>query len=126
MSLPVQYVPAACSLTAMSVWGVSDFVGGVGSRRVHPFLFTAIAHFSAMVVLGSIAFLTHAPLPRGAGIQWALLAGAIGGFSLALFYQALATGKMGLTAPVAALLGAAIPTIVTAFRVGDRKSTRLN
>src|SRR5580658_8934196 len=39
------------------------------------------------------------------------LAGGIGGFSLAIFYRALAEGKMGLTAPVAALLGAAIPTL---------------
>ena len=44
--------------------------------------------------------------------MWALLAGALGGFSLALFYGALASGQMGLTAPVAALLGAAIPTLV--------------
>src|SRR5580658_4958022 len=39
------------------------------------------------------------------------LAGGIGGFSLAIFYRALAEGKMGLTAPIAALLGAAIPTL---------------
>jgi len=41
-----------------------------------------------------------------------LLAGAIGGFSLALFYRALASGQMGITAPIAALLGAAIPALV--------------
>jgi drug/metabolite transporter (DMT)-like permease len=38
--------------------------------------------------------------------------------SLVLFYRALASGKMGLTAPVAAVLGAGIPTIVTAFSAG--------
>jgi drug/metabolite transporter (DMT)-like permease len=36
----------------------------------------------------------------------------VGGFSLALFYRALASGQMGMTAPIAALLGAAIPTAV--------------
>jgi drug/metabolite transporter (DMT)-like permease len=35
-----------------------------------------------------------------------------------VFYRALASGKMGLTAPVAAVLGAAIPTIVTSFAEG--------
>jgi drug/metabolite transporter (DMT)-like permease len=43
---------------------------------------------------------------------WAILAGAIGGFALAIFYGALAQGNMGLSAPIAALLGAAIPTMV--------------
>ncbi len=43
---------------------------------------------------------------------WAVIAGASGGFSLAIFYRALACGQMGLTAPIAALVGAAIPTMV--------------
>jgi drug/metabolite transporter (DMT)-like permease len=50
--------------------------------------------------------------PNRASIAWALLAGALGGFSLAIFYGALAAGQMGLTAPIAALMGAAIPTMV--------------
>jgi drug/metabolite transporter (DMT)-like permease len=51
-------------------------------------------------------------IPNRASIAWALLAGALGGFSLAIFYGALAAGQMGLTAPIAALMGAAIPTMV--------------
>lgn len=50
--------------------------------------------------------------PDRASIAWALLAGALGGFSLAIFYGALAAGQMGLAAPIAALMGAAIPTMV--------------
>ncbi len=44
-------------------------------------------------------------------MAWAIAAGAVGGFSLAIFYRALASGQMGLTAPVGALIGAAIPTL---------------
>ena len=51
-------------------------------------------------------------IPNRASIAWALLAGALGGFSLAIFYGALAAGQMGLAAPIAALMGAAIPTMV--------------
>ena len=43
-------------------------------------------------------------------ILWAIAGGRFGGSALAIFYRALASGHMGLTAPVAALLGAAIPT----------------
>ncbi len=60
----------------------------------------------------TIALGSHAALPNTSSIFWAILAGSIGGFSLAIFYGALAQGHMGLSAPIAALLGAAIPTMV--------------
>jgi drug/metabolite transporter (DMT)-like permease len=59
----------------------------------------------------SVALTQHGVFPSRASILWALAAGAVGGFSLAIFYRALASGQMGLTAPVGALLGAAIPTL---------------
>jgi drug/metabolite transporter (DMT)-like permease len=106
-----QFAPAACSLAAVFIWGASDFTGGYASRRANAFVFTAAAHACALVLMLSLALAQHAPIPSRTGILWALLAGGIGGFSLAVFYRALAEGKMGLTAPVAALLGAAIPTL---------------
>ena len=118
MPIPAQYIPAACSLTAMGIWGASDFSGGLGARRANAFLFTAVVHLSGVVLMYSVARLAHAPFPERASLLWAIAAGSIGGISLALFYRALASGKMGLTAPVAAVLGAGIPTIVTAFVAG--------
>jgi drug/metabolite transporter (DMT)-like permease len=106
-----QFAPAACSLAAIFIWGASDFTGGYASRRANAFVFTAAAHACALVLMLSLALAQHAPFPSRTSIFWALLAGGIGGFSLAVFYRALAEGKMGLTAPIAALLGAAIPTL---------------
>jgi drug/metabolite transporter (DMT)-like permease len=118
MSVGAQYIPAALSLTAVGVWGASDFLGGVGVRRENAFLFTAIAHLSGLVVVGTVALMTHAPFPGNASLVWSLIAGSVGGIALALFYRSLASGNMGLVAPVAAVLGAAIPTIVAAFAEG--------
>jgi uncharacterized membrane protein len=118
MSLAAQYIPAAYSLTAVGVWGASDFLGGVGARRANAFLFTAIVHISGMVVVGCLALMTHAPFPGNTGLFWSLIAGSVAGLALALFYRSLASGNMGLVAPVAAVLGAAIPTMVTAFAEG--------
>jgi drug/metabolite transporter (DMT)-like permease len=118
MSVAAQYIPAAYSLTAVGVWGASDFLGGVGARRVNAFLFTAIVHSSGLVVVGTLALMTRAPFPGNASLGWALIAGSVAGLALALFYRSLASGNMGLVAPVAAVLGAAIPTIVTAFAAG--------
>jgi uncharacterized membrane protein len=118
MHVAAQYIPAAYSLTAVALWGTSDFLGGVGARRANAFLFTAIVHLSGMVAIGALALITHAPFPATASLLWSLLAGSLGGLSLVFFYRALSRGNMGLVAPVAAVLSAAIPTLITAFAEG--------
>lgn len=118
MPLAAEYIPAVYSLAAVGVWGTSDFLGGVGARRANAFLFTAIVHVSGMILVGAFALMIHAPFPGIISAAWSLLAGAMGGISLVFFYRALARGNMGLIAPVAAVLSAAIPTLFTAFAQG--------
>jgi len=108
----VQLAPAAYSITAVFLWGAADFAGGYGSRRANAFVLTAFSHLCAMALMLAVALAQHGAFPNRTSILWAVLAGAVGGFSLAIFYGALASGQMGLTAPIAALLGAAIPTLV--------------
>ena len=107
-----QFAPAAYSVTAVFIWGASDFAGGYGARRANTFVLTAFSHLCAFALMLVIAFAAHGAFPNRASIFWALAAGAIGGFSIAIFYRALASGHMGLAAPIGALLGAAIPTLV--------------
>lgn len=107
-----QFAPAVYSIIAVFLWGASDFAGGYGSRRANAFVLTAFSHVCALALMGSIALAQHGAFPSRSSVLWALLAGAVGGFSLAIFYRALASGQMGVTAPIAALLGAAIPTMV--------------
>jgi drug/metabolite transporter (DMT)-like permease len=105
------FPPAVLSVGAVFLWGLSDFAGGYGSRRSNAFVLTAFSHLCAFALMFCVAVTQHGVFPSRASISWALAAGAIGGFSLAIFYRALAAGQMGLTAPIAALLGAAIPTL---------------
>ena len=112
VSALTQIGPAAYSVTAVFLWGASDFAGGYGARRANTFVLTAFSHLCALILMLALAFAQHGPFPDRTSIIWALAAGAIGGFSIAIFYRALATGQMGLAAPVGALLGAAIPTLV--------------
>src|SRR6266699_200637 len=90
MHVNSQLAPVTFSLTATLAWGMSDFLGGYASRRANAILLTTITH-----LIGSSLML-----------------------ALAVFYRALSAGNMGLTAPVGAVLGAAIPTIVDAFLEG--------
>jgi drug/metabolite transporter (DMT)-like permease len=108
----IQFGPAAYSVAAVFLWGSADFAGGYGSRRANAFVLTAFSHLCAFGLMFAIAIGEHGTFPSRVSILWAVIAGASGGFSLAVFYRALASGQMGLTAPIAALVGAAIPTMV--------------
>jgi len=118
MIVNAQLVPTSFSLAAVFAWGTSDFVGGYATRRANAFLLTTIAHASGLLLMLSLATATHAQFPSRASVAWALAAGTSGGAALAIFYRALSTGRMGLTAPVAAVLGAAIPTVFGIFTEG--------
>jgi drug/metabolite transporter (DMT)-like permease len=107
-----QFTAAGFSLTATLFWGTSDFVGGYAVRRANAFLFTTVTHASGALFMVLLALLRHSPFPSRQALWWSLAAGALAGIALAVFYSALATGKMGLTAPVAAVLSAAIPAAV--------------
>ena len=118
MTLPSLSAPTAFSMAAVVAWGTSDFTGGYAARRANAFLITAIAHISGLFLMAGVALAIHSPFPSRTAVAWALVAGLSGGGALAIFYRALAMGRMGLTAPVAALLGAAIPTVFGMFREG--------
>jgi drug/metabolite transporter (DMT)-like permease len=111
-----QLVLVGFSLAAGLCWGTSDFSGGYASRRSDSFLVTALAHGSGLVLMLVLA-LSDTKLPSATSRLWAAAAGASGGLALLIFYRALSKG-MGLAAPVAAVLGAAIPAAFTTITHG--------
>jgi drug/metabolite transporter (DMT)-like permease len=118
MAPPSQILPVGFSLGAVFVWGTSDFLGGYASRRSNSFVFTSIVHATGLLMMLGVALAGHSPFPSRSSVAWALAAGLSGGAGLAIFYRALASGRMGLTAPVAAVLSAAIPTVFGIFIEG--------
>lgn len=118
MDAPAQLLPASFSLAAVLCWGTSDFVGGYGVRGANAFVFTALAHASGLTMMSVLAAANHSVFPPYASACWAVIAGAVGGISLAIFYRALSLGQMGLSAPLAALMGAGIPTIFVMMTEG--------
>jgi drug/metabolite transporter (DMT)-like permease len=111
---------AVLALLASLVWGTSDFLGGVISRRVKPLVVVAVAHGIALVTLLVVAASLHS---FGAGrgyLPWAVAAGAIGLISLVAFYGALSTGTMGIVAPIAGT-GAVVP-VLFGLATGDSPS----
>ena len=118
--MPSSYslISTSFSLGAVFSWGTSDFLGGYAARRANAFVLTTIAHASGFVLMIALALANRSVFPSHRGIAWAVAAGLSGGAALAIFYRALAVGKMGLTAPVSAVLGAAIPTAFNIIKDG--------
>jgi drug/metabolite transporter (DMT)-like permease len=112
------FLTAVYALAAVFAWGTSDFMGGFFARRANVFVFTAIFNLGGLILMSALASAVHAALPTKHGILWALAAGVTGGMAVAVFFRALSSGHMGLTAPIAAVLGAAIPTLVSIFTEG--------
>jgi drug/metabolite transporter (DMT)-like permease len=118
MSATPQFTTAAYGMAAMAAWGTSDFLGGYFTRRANAFVFTAVVNLGGLFLVGALAAATHTAFPSERSAAWALVGGVSGGASLAIFYRALSSGRMGLTAPVAAVLSAAIPTIFSMLTEG--------
>jgi drug/metabolite transporter (DMT)-like permease len=117
MPLPAHFASAIYALGAVGCWGVSDFLGGHTAKRFNSFFLAMIGHASGLVMVVTIASSNHMQFPSAHSMEWALAAGAAGGLALAFFYRALAH-NMGLAAPVATVISAAIPAIFAIWTEG--------
>ncbi len=105
-------------LSALS-WGSGDFCGGMATRRANPFGVVLGVQFVGGLALFALALLTGEALPPPATWAWAALAGLGGAVGLVALYSGLATGNMGIVAPVSGVVGAAVPIAVAALTDGS-------
>jgi len=70
------------------------------------------------VIVLVVALILREALPSPASLAWAAVASACGIIGLVAFYRALSIGRMGIVAPVAGVLGAAIPVLTGAIVQG--------
>jgi len=98
------------ALVSSVLWGLGDFVGGLASRRARPLQVLLVSMPVGLLLVTPIALLVggDARGSFGPGVG----AGVFGTVGLLCLYGALATGPMGVLAPVSAVLAAAIPVVV--------------
>ena len=118
MALPAALIPTGFALAAVVAWGSSDFVGGWASRRINAFVLTLCVNAGGLVLMVALAAIVQAPFPTANNVAWIFVGGISGGIGLSVLYRALSQGKMGLTAPLAAVLGAGVPTLFSIVTEG--------
>ena len=88
----------AFGLLAALAAGTSDFLGGLGSRRLAALLVTTCSQFAGMVVALAMTTVIDADVVA-ADLMWGALAGVFGAAGLLSIYSGYATARVAITAP---------------------------
>jgi drug/metabolite transporter (DMT)-like permease len=106
------------ALAASLSWGAGDFSGGVATRRAKVLSVVIAAHAIGLIMLIALALIWSEPFPSTLDIIWGSVAGLAGAVGVVAFYQSLSVGRMGIVAPITAMLSAAVPVLFGAFFEG--------
>jgi uncharacterized membrane protein len=106
------------SLVAALAYGLSDFVGGLASRRTSAWPVAFVGTVAALAGAVVLALVTHGS-PSSVDLWWGALAGVGSGAGGAFLYRGLAAGRMGVVAPISAV-GAALLPVCVGVATGER------
>ena len=119
------FLAAIFALSAAIAWGSGDFTGGLATRRVGPLHTVLISYTVGLLALVIAALARHEQFPPPTDLMWGALAGILGMVGLGFLLRGFAAGRMGIVAPVSAVLATAIPVIFTAFTEGLPRKLQL-
>lgn len=101
----------AFGLASATGWGAADFYGGIASKRSSAFGVVILSQLVGFVLLAGLAALLQEPFPSPTNIAWAAATGVSSGISMVTMYRALAIGRMGIVAPVSAVVAVIVPVL---------------
>ncbi|MGZ8748832.1 MAG: EamA family transporter, partial [Mycobacterium sp.] len=99
-------------------YGISDFVGGIASRRVAALRVVVISYPVALILLTLLAIPVGGVVSTPA-VVWGLISGVAQAFGVWWFYAALGAGPISVVSPLTAILVAGIPVGV-GLALGER------
>jgi len=111
-------VAVLLALASAVLWGGSDFLGGLASRRATAQAVVFGSQASGLVVL-FLLLPWFGGSPSAADLWLGAAAGAAGGAGLVIFYRAMAAGVMSVVAPTTGVCAAAVP-VLTGLALGER------
>jgi uncharacterized membrane protein len=109
---------AIFAVGSAAAWGAGDFSGGLASKRSHPISVTLVSNPFGLILMTAIALWHGAAGPSLHDALLGFAAGICGAFGLLEFYRALSSGKMGIVAPVTAVVTNVISMLFGAFTEG--------
>ncbi|RDH79740.1 EamA family transporter [Mycolicibacterium moriokaense] len=108
----------AFALASALGYGISDFVGGIASRRVAALRVVLVSYPVALAMLLVLALIVGGHVSHAA-VFWGALCGVTQAFGIWWFYAALGSGPISVVSPLTAILVAGIPVGV-GLALGER------
>ncbi len=113
-----EFAPVFFGLVSAACWGAGDFSGGMATKRTSVFSVVIASQAVGAILLTLLAILFAEKMPPLENLLWSGIGGLAGALGLMALYRALASGQMGVAAPVAAVVSAMIPVIFGIFIEG--------
>ena len=106
------------ALGSAVAYGLSDFIGGVFSKRASPWAVALVGQTAGGVLMVGVTLIVAGD-PTGGDYGWAVLAGVGNGLGTVFLYRGLSSGRMGVVAPVSGV-GAALLPVAVGLVSGER------
>jgi len=113
------------ALSAAVAWGSGDFIGGLAARRAGPFHAVLAIYSVGLLALIITALSRLEKLPPPIDLMWGALSGLSGMIGLIFLLRGFAAGRMGVVAPVSAVLATAMPVMFAAVTEGLPRELQL-
>jgi len=106
------------ALLAAACYGVSDFIGGLASRRAHTLAVLLISYPAGAALMAAVLPFYGGPVSTGTA-AWSLAGGVAGLTGVSLMYSALAQAPMNIISPVTAVMSGIVP-VIAGLLIGER------
>jgi drug/metabolite transporter (DMT)-like permease len=114
----VESIAITCGLASALAWGAGDFAGGFASRRGNALTVVLFSQLIGGILLFFLAATFASSMPPFRHMVSGGLAGIFGVLGLVMLYKGLAQGRMGLVAPLSAVVTAVAPMVFSFFMEG--------
>lgn len=113
---------ALLGLAAAVAFGVSDFLAGVGSRRLHFLWVTLLGQSAGAAVSWLMLIWLHGAGPTPGAALWGACSGVGSAVGTLALYRGYGRGEMAVAGPLSAIGAAALPAII-GIALGERLDT---
>lgn len=99
------------ALASAVLYGLSDVVGGVVSRRISYVRVALLGQIGGLVATAAVAPLVTSSVPTPADLLWGGLSGVGTGVAMVSLFRGMSRGAMSVVVPVSAVGGLALPAV---------------
>ena len=116
--MALESLSAACGIGSAVAWGTGDFSGGLASRKSNEFTVVLFSQLIGALFLVGLVMVSTESIPPMRAVVLGAIGGTCGSLGLVALYRAFARGRMGIVAPVSAVITAIMPIVFTFFQQG--------